>query len=89
VWQPDSFRIRLNRRSTFNYGWDILHEDNGLHFDSRATLVFQLRRLLEDDSLCAQVAAGGKRSLDLHYTLESMIKSYDALYRSLLEPGAV
>jgi hypothetical protein len=24
VWQPDSFRIRLNRRSTFNYGWDIL-----------------------------------------------------------------
>jgi hypothetical protein len=26
VWQPDSFRIRLNRRSTFNYGRDILHE---------------------------------------------------------------
>jgi hypothetical protein len=26
VWQPDSFRIRLNRRSTFNYGWDILIE---------------------------------------------------------------
>jgi hypothetical protein len=25
VWQPDSFRIRLNRRSTFNYGWDILY----------------------------------------------------------------
>jgi hypothetical protein len=24
VWQPDSFRIRLNRRSTFNYGWDII-----------------------------------------------------------------
>jgi hypothetical protein len=24
VWQPDSFRIRLNRRSTFNYGRDIL-----------------------------------------------------------------
>ena len=24
VWQPDSFRIRMNRRSTFNYGWDIL-----------------------------------------------------------------
>jgi len=31
VWQPDSFRIRLNRRSTFNYGWDILsqHVVNG------------------------------------------------------------
>jgi len=32
VWQPDSFRIRLNRRLTFNYGWDILkataQEDN-------------------------------------------------------------
>jgi hypothetical protein len=27
VWQPDSFRIRLNRRSTFNYGWDILAFD--------------------------------------------------------------
>jgi hypothetical protein len=27
VWQPDSFRIRLNRRSTFNYGWDILSGD--------------------------------------------------------------
>jgi predicted CopG family antitoxin len=26
VWQPDSFRIRLNRRSTFNFGWDILGE---------------------------------------------------------------
>jgi hypothetical protein len=26
VWQPDSFRIRLNRRSTFNYCWDILQE---------------------------------------------------------------
>jgi hypothetical protein len=24
VWQPDSFRIRLNRRSTFNYCRDIL-----------------------------------------------------------------
>jgi hypothetical protein len=24
VWQPDSFRIRLNRRSTFNYRRDIL-----------------------------------------------------------------
>jgi hypothetical protein len=24
VWQPDSFRIRLNRRSTFNYSRDIL-----------------------------------------------------------------
>jgi hypothetical protein len=24
VWQPDSFRIRLNRRSTFNYSPDIL-----------------------------------------------------------------
>jgi len=24
VWQPDSFRIRRNRRSTCNYGWDIL-----------------------------------------------------------------
>jgi hypothetical protein len=23
VWQLDSFRIRLNRRSTFNYGLDI------------------------------------------------------------------
>jgi hypothetical protein len=24
VWQPDSFRIRRNCCSTFNYGWDIL-----------------------------------------------------------------
>lgn len=26
VWQPDSFRIRLNRRSTFNYRRDILRD---------------------------------------------------------------
>jgi transposase len=26
VWQPDSFRIRLNRRSTFNYRRDILFD---------------------------------------------------------------
>lgn len=24
AWQPDSFRIRVNRRSAFNYSWDIL-----------------------------------------------------------------
>jgi hypothetical protein len=30
VWQPDSFRIRLNRRSTFNYSRDIL--DRHCHY---------------------------------------------------------
>jgi membrane protease YdiL (CAAX protease family) len=38
VSQPDSFRIRLDRRSTFNYGWDILFGYTLVHFVHRAVL---------------------------------------------------
>jgi hypothetical protein len=43
VWQPDSFRIRLNRRSTFNYGWDILEFD--YYFDFAVEQVSLMKAL--------------------------------------------
>src|ERR1019366_1357549 len=36
VWQPDSFRSRPNRRSTFNYGWTLLHRWVGTMVSSKS-----------------------------------------------------
>src|SRR5208282_3607520 len=50
VWQPDSFRIRLNRRSTFNYGWDIL-----IIFSWPMCDAIQRRTRLQGKALAAKV----------------------------------
>jgi hypothetical protein len=65
VWQPDSFRIRLNRRSTFNYCRDILHAGTGEEyrttFDSSRTTfdgdrrLSDLHRVLDYLQLCETI----------------------------------
>jgi glycosyltransferase involved in cell wall biosynthesis len=67
---------------------DIIdHRVNGLLFETAKDMAWQVRQLLDDRELSAQIVTAAKRSFAEQYTVEKMAAEYLSLYDDVIRLG--